>query len=94
MTTVFEAVDATDPEQYWTLGVWPTLDDAREAFMVENPHEIQRDAPELDGHLVVEIREREMGFSGVGKVVSKFEWRSEWAHNESDIEWTRTEEKL
>ena len=32
MTPIFEAVDSTNEETYWTLGVWSTLEDALAAF--------------------------------------------------------------
>lgn len=72
--TVFEVVDTTSEESYYTMGIWPTLEAAVERLRALGP-----DMPgeHDDDCCIVEIRERKLGvldWSETGKVRWTFKW--------------------
>jgi hypothetical protein len=89
-TTVFEAVDSTNEEIYWTLGVWPTRQEALAALEVENPEDVGcQEADEFDEHRTIELRERKIGWCGAGKLVARVEWEATWDEAAQEYVWTR-----
>lgn len=90
--SVFEAADATNEEQYWTLGIWITLQEALTALRVDDPTDVGcHDADEWDEYRLIEIRERKIGWCGSGKVVAKMEWRATYDEASDEYKWARTE---
>ena len=87
--SVFEAVDATSDEQYFTVGIWPTLKgalDVMEECGDEPPGEDMDDESRI-----IEVRERKLGvidWSGTGKLVATLEWVKSYAED-SFNEWRR-----
>ena len=67
---LYELVNATDDERYFTLGIWLTLEDAV-AAVGDDPTKLM-DCD--DDSAVVEIRERAVGWSGTGQVVFTRKW--------------------
>lgn len=63
---VYEIIDATDDEQYFTQGVFSTLEDARNALREQGRNPIGEYAEESE---TVKIVERRIGWSGAGKIV-------------------------
>src|SRR5205085_930241 len=57
--SVFEAVDASSDEQYYTVGIWMTLEVAIAAFRKLGDNEPGEDIG--DGVKIIEIRERKLG---------------------------------
>jgi hypothetical protein len=82
---VFEVVDATSDEQYWTLGIFPTLPEALAALDGCTPDDLPGDHGEYDDFCQVEIRERKFGWGGTGKAVCSREWAGE--HNDAADEY-------
>ena len=89
-TTVFEVVDATSDEQYWTLGIFLSFDEAKSAVDVPMPSDIGcSDHDDYDDFRKVEIRERAIGWGGSGKTVAKMEWESSsYDEKEDEFKWT------
>lgn len=87
--SVFEAVDATSDEQYWTLGIWPTLEAALAAFAgCQEPGDFGcDDHDDYDDVCVVEIRERAIGWSGVGKKRATLTWTSKYDEAADEYKW-------
>jgi len=89
--SVFEAVDATSDDQYWTLGIWPTLEAAKAALEAcQEPSDfgcVEHD--DCDEVCAVEIREREVGWSGAGKKRATLIWRSKYDEDEDEWKWQR-----
>jgi len=89
-SSAFEAVDATSDEQYFTVGIWLTLESAVAAI-----RECGDDYPgeTLDEDVkIIEIRERKIGvidWSETGKVVARFKWERHFG--EEVTEWRVTE---
>ena len=88
--SAFEVVDATSDEQYFTVGIWLTLEAAIAAIRGcgdDYPGET------LDEDVkIIEIRERKIGmidWSGTGKVVARFKWERRF--DEEVTEWRVTE---
>ncbi len=73
--SVFEVVDVTNEETYYTMGIWRTFEAAMHAL-----DGCGDDAPGEDfdeDSRVIEVREREIGaldWSGVGRVVATVQW--------------------
>jgi hypothetical protein len=85
--SVFEIVDSTSDEQYWTLGMFPTLADALAALADCTPDDLPGDHDEYDGACRVEVREHKYGWGGTGKCVHAREWTSEYNEAEDEYEW-------
>lgn len=88
---VFEAVDATNEEQYYTMGIWPSLEGAVAAL-----RERGTNAPGEHGDdcCVVEIRQRKVGildWSETGKMVWKFVWEKKYDGGDDTYEWRVSE---
>ena len=93
MTSVFEAVDATSDETYWTLGVWSTLEDALAAFAeCQGPGDFgSHDHDEHADLCVVEIRERPFGWSDSEKPRATLRWENVYDEATDEFKWRRTE---
>lgn len=90
--SVFEVVDSSNEETYWTLGIWPTLQDALSALDVENPEDVGcNEADEYDEHRTIEVRERKIGWGGSGKRVAKVEWKATWHEATDEYKWARVQ---
>jgi hypothetical protein len=78
--TLFEAVDETCDEMYWTVGVWLSIEDAiRNVSTGDCP-------PEADGACIedscnINIYERKIGFGNLGKHVATVNWVKSY-HND------------
>lgn len=87
---IYEAVDVTDEEAYYTIGVFPSLKDALGAIRAtENPWRLCENAMFHGEAATIEIREREVGLkpNDLGKVVWKTEWTNEYNEEVDDNEW-------
>ena len=92
--SVFEVVDATDEENYFTLGVFLSLADAmREVESCDEPDDLGGDHGDHEEYCVVEIRERKIGWGGIGREVAKYEWTSKYDEDKDEYGWIRTQNK-
>jgi len=91
--SVFEVVDATDDENYFTLGVFLSLADAmREVETCAAPDDLGGDHGDHEEYCVVEIRERMIGWVGIGRVVARYEWNTTPYDEAADeYGWMRTQ---
>jgi hypothetical protein len=88
---VYEAVDATSDEQYYTLGVWLDLATARAALDTVTPDDMPGDHDDYEDVCRVEIRERKLGWGGVGVRVRVWEWRREYDEAADEYRWVNAE---
>jgi len=73
MQSVYQIINATDEEMYFTLGMFPTLEAAVAALeQVENVFHLNNVCD--DDYLVLEIREHQMGWSEHGKCVQRLKY--------------------
>lgn len=72
--SVFEVVDTTDEDMYFTMGVFLTLNAATKALNECTPKNMPSDY-DHDDFCRIEIRERRFGWSGIGKTVQVREWK-------------------
>lgn len=80
-------VDATDGEQYFPLGHWPTLVDAMNALdECKTPADLGSDGCH-DDYCKVEIREHKFGWSGHGDKVHQREWSLKYDEAKDEYEW-------
>lgn len=88
---VYEIVDATSDEQYFTLGVWLTLAEAiKELEGCNEPADFcAPSADDNDGVSIIEIREREIGWSDCypGKVVYTKRWIEDYDEERDEYAW-------
>jgi hypothetical protein len=90
--SVFEVVDATDDENYFTLGVFLSLADAmREVESRDAPDDLGGDHGDHEEYCVVEIRERKIGLGGIGREVARYEWKSTYDEAADEYGWIRTQ---
>ena len=86
---VYEIVDSTDDERYWTLGIFASLADALAAMNGITPDDLPGDHEEYEGACRVEIRERAMGWGDKGKCVQDYEWRDKYNEDADVYEWQK-----
>ena len=83
---VYEVVDATDDERYYTQGVFLSLAEAiKEIETGVDPANLPDS--EVDEYFKIEIRERKIGWSSDGKTVYTREWTSEYNEDLDEYEW-------
>ena len=88
MKSIFEAVDNTDDDMYFTVGLWTSLDDAIKSIeKFDAPTEFLDQ--DHDDFCIVEIRERAVGFSGVGIKRATIEWETKYNEAEDEYQWKR-----
>ena len=86
---IFEAVDRTDEDMYFTVGLWPTLETAINAFdNVTDPDEFSNDVCHEE-YCIIEIRERKIGWSDTGIERAKLEWASKYDEENDEYIWAR-----
>ncbi|MCK5343105.1 MAG: hypothetical protein KAR20_06860 [Candidatus Heimdallarchaeota archaeon] len=86
---IFEAVDRTDEDMYFTVGLWPTLEEAIKAFDNSNdPDEFSNDVCHEE-YCLIEIRERKIGWSDTGIERAKLEWTSSYNEEDGGYIWAR-----
>jgi len=86
---IFEAVDRTDEDMYFTVGLWPTLEEAIRAFdNCNNPDEFSDDV-DHEEYCLIEIRERKIGWSDTGIERAKLEWMREYDEENDEYIWAR-----
>lgn len=89
--SVFEIVDCTDDEQYYTLGLFPTLAAAMSELDTCTPDDLPRDYEGCDTVCRIEVRERKYGWHvSTGKCVHAREWTSEYNEAKDEYEWRIT----
>ena len=87
---VYEIVDATSDENYFTQGMWLTLDAAIAAIeKLDDPKDMDSCQYDDIEFARAEIRERDLGWSATGRVVYVREW-SLIEHEDADSEWNVT----
>jgi hypothetical protein len=89
---IYEACDCTSDEVHFPLGLWLTLEMAEKMFDTEDADDIHDESGCREDSLTVEIREREIGFSGFGKFVKKLEWRQTYDSVKDDYVWFKVKE--
>ena len=77
MKLLYEVVDQTLEDIYWTLGIWESLKDAIEACSVGNSPECALGA-NIEDYVKFHIQERKIGFSDTGKHVATVEWDKQY----------------
>lgn len=93
--SVFEIVDASSDETYWTCGIFLTLEAAVAAIdECDEPHDLGGDHSDFDDdYAKVEVRERKVGWSGTGKVVYVREWERAYDESTDDYSWKKKPNK-
>ena len=92
MNKVYETCDTTSDEQYFPLGIWPTLEEALAAFDTEDADDINDISGHREDSLDVEIREREFGLSEHGKTIKKMQWRKTYDEAIDEYVWYKVKE--
>lgn len=78
-SVVFEAIDATNEENYWTLGMFATLEDAIEQLTKCTPDDLPSDRDCDDECCRVEVYEHKVGqWGGHGRKVYEHVWNGKW----------------
>jgi hypothetical protein len=87
---IYEVVDSTSDENYWTLGIFSTLEEAkREIELCDEPADLGGDREENDECCAVEIRERKFGWGGIGRKVAEYWWTSAYDEAKDEYGWIR-----
>lgn len=84
--SVFEVIDYSNDEIYFSLGVFLTLEDAKYEINQDDPLEISNDK-DLEDFVVYVIRERKIGMSGEGREVYRREWEQEYDEATDESKW-------
>lgn len=92
LKSIYEIVDYTNDEMYYSLGVFPDLDTAIKAIDNKNLYELDEFDSRDCGFFTVEIRERAIGWSGNGKAVFSRSWSEVYDEKADEYQWKITEE--
>ena len=89
--SVFEIVDSSSDEMYFTCGFFLTLASAIAAIAeCDTPHDLGGDHSDFgDDCAKVEVRERKVGWSGTGKVVYMREWERAYDELTDEYSWKK-----
>ena len=83
--SLFEMVDATNEEAYYTMGLFATLD---EAIRCATQEQYGMPLTEIEDDLVIfEIKERRTGFTGysvTGKLRATVTWKKKYSDTDED----------
>lgn len=85
--TLFEVVDATSDEHYWTLGYFPTQQAAIAALDACTPDSLPGDRDEDADSLRIEIREHRWGWGSCGRAVVVREWTRDYDEPTDEYVW-------
>lgn len=87
--TVYELVDATDDEAYFTAGLFSSVEAAVKFVEDSDPDGLSEMGDSHDSYIKAELRERPLDkWSGTGKVVRVWEWIHEYSENEDEYFWS------
>ena len=87
MSKIYEAVDHTSDETYYTRGVWLDLETATAEILKCDPEWLNEDGcPDTD-YLKVVIWERPIGLGDVRKEVAVFEWNQRYDEDRDEYIW-------
>ena len=84
---VYEAVDSTDDERYFPLGIFLTLDEARDAVLLTPPDDLPDDRDQNDDVCRVDVYERKFGMHGAGKRVFRVRWERTYDEAGDEYRW-------
>ena len=89
MNSIFEVVDTTDDDVYYTIGVFLTFEQAKaELDECEDPSDLSSPVEHSEiGGCEVEIRERELGWNDKFKVRLTKKWVSEFDDELDECIW-------
>lgn len=79
---IYEVIDRTDDEAYYTLGLFLSLDDAIKDAESKTPDDWESDG-NIDDYAEIEIRERQIGWTGTNtKKVWEMSWKKTYPDND------------
>lgn len=79
---IYEIVDVTDDERYFTCGLFPTLSSAIDAL--SDPHIGDEDH---EDYAAFEIRKRDWGYGSLGTCVFKRKWKQVYNDEIDECDW-------
>ena len=84
----FEVVDHTEEDIYYTLGNFPTLEDAlKQLDGISDPNDLVGDHFDYEDYCCFRVYERKIGWQGMGAVVHERTWRQEFDDGEDAFKW-------
>lgn len=87
-SVVFEVIDATNEENYWTLGIFATLEDAVSQLSKCTPDDLPSERDCDDECCRVEVYEHKVGtWGGHGRKVYEHVWNGTWNEEADEMEW-------
>lgn len=92
--SVYEIVDVTDEETYYTIGLWSTLEDAKAIcrLFANDPDGLNKSGG--NDYCRIVIRHRPVGqYSEEGTDVAEFVWCTAYDEEQDDWAWTMQEVK-
>ena len=88
ITKVFEIVDHTNDEVYFTQGLWPTLEEAIEAIEDLEPNDLDS-FDSAEDYCRVQIHERKFGYHDLGHCLYTVEFTGRYDAERDDYVWDR-----
>jgi hypothetical protein len=92
MDTLYEIVDASSDEQYWTLAFFKTIDEAWAELNACTPEDFEDHGGDCQ-LFRAEVREHKWGFGGNAKCVHAVEWARYYDEQEDEYKWRRLDAK-
>lgn len=91
MGFIYEIVDNTNDEMYYTLGIFTDLGSAIKQLEKKNPEDLDEIDSRENGWYTVEIRERKIGWSDSYETVFSCTWSESWNEELEEYQWEMTE---
>ena len=90
---IFEAVDCSDDERYYPIGLWLSLEQALADLDVADPSGFGSDG-DPEGLFEVAVYQREIGFCDLGRKVATLEWRQVFDDTGDELAWVRHRKEI
>lgn len=87
-TAVYEVIDQTSDEIYYSLGIWLSLEDAVGSIAGKDVDSVDVYGNSGDECFSAVIKKHEVGWSQGGVEVYKVVWENVYNEEEDDCEWT------
>ena len=88
--SIYEIIDCTSDENYWTLGLFLDVQSAIDAISACNdPNDLGGDHECYEEGVDVVIRERKIGWGGVGRTVYRVAYENEYDEKKDEYAWVR-----
>ena len=90
MDVIYEVIDSTNDEMYFTLGIFVSLDDLKDRLITFDKNSAISDSGPNEDVEVIEVKERKIGWGEHGKTVFTITREYEYCEKDDSDSWKIT----